>query len=142
MMGTKIYIAGSYAGRARIRAEASRLAAIGNTVILSRWFNDDDFIERAWDKNYAGRVAETMAMSDLHAILEADMVVLDTFEPSTSGGRCVELGAALMRSLDRKVRVVHIGPPTNIFETLVREHYASWDDFLLAYEREVSSAKS
>ena len=139
---TKIYVAGSYNGRHRIRTEASKLAAIGDTVILSRWFCDDDFIEKAWDKDFAGRVAETMAMSDLHAILEADLVVVDTFEPSTSGGRYVELGAAIVRSLDGRCRVVHIGPPTNIFETLVREHYDSWADFLREYEVEVNNRKS
>lgn len=139
---TKIYVAGSYSGRHRIRAHASKLGAIGNTVTLSQWFNDEDFVEKAWDNNYGGRAAEVMAMCDLHAVLEADLVVMDTFEPSTSGGRYVELGAALVRSLDGRCRVVHIGPPTNIFETLVREHYDSWEDFLAAYEKEVNSGKS
>lgn len=125
----KVYVAGSYSGRRRIKVESERLAKFGLNV-SSRWFNDDDFIEKAWDKVMNGRVAESMATGDLYAILDADLVIIDTFEPSTTGGRYTELGAALIRALDRKTSVVHIGPPTNIFETLVLEHYDTWDAFI------------
>mgnify|MGYP001566040618 CR=1 FL=1 len=125
----KVYVAGSFGGRHRIRAEALKLPKDYN--VLSRWFTDDDFIEKAWDNDFAGRVAEAMAMGDTYAILEADLFILDTFEPSTTGGRDVELGIAhALRLRTGKPRIVHIGPYRNIFQTLVREHYSSWEEFL------------
>lgn len=129
-----VYVAGSFAGGPRIKQEAAKLKAYGFNV-LSRWFNDDDFIEKAWDKNMGGRVAEAMATGDLYAILNSDLVIVDTIEPSTTGGRYAELGAAIVRGLDRKTTVVHVGPPTNIFETLVHEHYPSWEAFFTHLDR-------
>lgn len=131
---TKIYIAGSYSGRHRIRAEATKLPK--SYIILSRWFNDDDFIEKAWDNNFAGRIAESMAMGDVYTILEADLLILDTIDKSSTGGSDTELGLALALQLRTgKPRIVHIGPYRNIFQTLVREHYKSWEDYL-KYESE------
>ena len=124
-----VYIAGSYSGRHRIRAEAAKLPASYN--ILSRWFNDDDFIEKAWDNDFAGRVAESMAMGDAYAILEADLLILDTIDKSSTGGSDTELGLALaLRLRTGKPRIVHIGPHRNIFQTLVREHYPTWEAYL------------
>lgn len=128
------YVGGSYAGRHRIQKEAERLKAFGINV-LSRWYNDDDFIEKAWDKKFDGRVAESMAMCDTYAILDSQLVVIDTFEPSTTGGRYAELGAAVMKKLlGHPIKIVHIGPATNIFENLAREHYASWDEYIARLE--------
>ena len=125
----RVYIAGSYSGRHRIRAEATKLPS--SYIILSRWFNDDDFIEKAWDNDFAGRVAESMAMGDTYAILEADLLILDTIDKSSTGGSDTELGLALaLQLLTGKPRIVHIGIHRNIFQTLVREHYTTWKDYL------------
>lgn len=132
----KCYIAGSYSGRKRIVEEALRLSARG-VIILSRWLDDNDFIEQAWDANFSGRVAETMAMSDTFAIFNVDLVIIDTIDKSSSGGSDTELGIALARELDRKVHVVHIGPYRNIFQTLVKEHYDTWEAFFTAFDSRV-----
>lgn len=124
----KAYIAGSYSGRARVKAEADRLKKYG-VRILSHWFNDDHFIEKAWDGDLGGKVAESMAMGDLYQILDADLFILDTMDKSSTGGSDTELGLALIRNLDRNINLVHIGPYRNIFQTLVREHYETWEDF-------------
>ena len=126
----KIYIGGSFAARQRIQNEAKYLIDSGH-VVLSRWYNEDDAIEKIWDQNFGGRAAEAMAMGDAYDILEADIVIIDTIEKSTSGGRDTELGMALMRSLvGRPLRVIHIGPYGNIFQNLAREHYGSWAEML------------
>jgi len=127
----KVYVAGSFCGRHRIQKEAARLTEVGFTV-LSRWFDDTYFVEKAWDDNFNGKVAQTMAEVDMYAIINADVLVLDTIDKSSTGGSDVELGAALMRSLlDKNIRVIHIGPSRNVFHTLAREHYATWDDYIL-----------
>lgn len=125
----KVYIAGSFSGKHRIALEAQRLEALGFQV-LSRWYNDNDFLEKAWDRVFGGRVAEVMAMADTQAILEADLLILDTIDKSSTGGSDTELGIALARSLERKIHLVHIGPYRNIFQTMVREHYDTWDAFI------------
>jgi hypothetical protein len=123
-----VYIAGSYAGRHRIRSMAARLSPTYN--VLSRWFYDEDFVEQAWDKDMGGRVAEAMAHRDMVGVMQCDIFIIDTFEPSTTGGRCTEMGMAIMRKLlGHDLLIVQIGPRTNIFETLVHEKYDSWNEF-------------
>lgn len=129
-----VYIAGSYAGRHRIRAEAEKLTRELGFKVLSRWFEDEDFVEQAWDKNMNGRVAEAMAHRDLIGVLQCDLFIIDTYEPSTTGGRCTEMGMAIMRKLSgHDIQIVKIGPPTNIFETLIHETYATWELFLTSW---------
>jgi len=126
----KVYVAGSYSGRHRIAKEAARLTELGFTV-LSRWFDVSNHVEKAWDDDFSGVVAQTMAEVDMYAIINADLLVLDTIDKSSTGGSDTELGAALMRSLlDKNIRVIHIGPYRNVFHTLARDHYDSWDDFM------------
>jgi hypothetical protein len=134
---TKIlaYVGGSFAGAKRLKAQAQLLEDRYGFKVLSMWWDEDDFIEKAWDRNFAGRVAQAMALRDFHALLDADVFIVDTMEPSTTGGRYAELGFALARAMDKKLHIIHIGPPTNIFETLVQEHYATWEEFFGKLDR-------
>lgn len=127
----KIYIGGSYNARPRIRNEAKYLIDSGH-VVLSRWYNEEDPLEKIWDGvSYGGRAAEAMAMGDAYDIMEADVVIIDSINKSSSGGSDTELGMALMRSLvGRPLRVIHIGPYVNIFQNLAREHYQTWEEML------------
>ena len=125
----KVYIAGSFAGRKRIALEAAWLENFGFEV-LSKWFDEVFFLEKAWDQNFGGDVAKTMAQVDFTQILQADLLILDTVDKSSTGGSDTELGMALIREYERKIRIVHIGPYRNIFQTLVREHYESWALFI------------
>ena len=125
-----VYVAGSFSAAPRIQVEAGRLARLGYRV-LSRWFNPDDFIEKSWDKDYNGKVAESMATGDVYSILEADAFIIDTIDKSSHGGSETELGVALARKLDgHPLRIIRIGPSTNVFHTLVRETYPDWNAFL------------
>ena len=132
----KVYIAGSYAGRARIAREAHWMANHHEDFdILSEWFNDEFFLEKAFDQRMGGDVAGTMAHLDFNQILQADLLILDTIDRSSTGGSDTELGMALVREYERKIHIVHIGPPRNIFQTLVREKYATWEEFFNRLER-------
>lgn len=123
-----VYVGGSFAGAKRLREEGKALESYGFKV-LSIWWDEEDFIEKAWDNNFSGRVAQAMALRDIHALLDADLFIVDTMEPSTTGGRYVELGFALARAMDKSIRIIHIGPASNIFETMVHEHYDTWEEF-------------
>lgn len=125
----KVYIGGSFSARHRIRAEAEKLEGYGYRV-LSHWFKDEHFIEKAWDNNFGGDVAELMAMGDLYQLLEAQLVIIDTIDKSSTGGSDSEIGAAIAKAiLTGTPNVVHIGPYRNIFQNLAREHYDSWEEF-------------
>lgn len=118
MMQT-VYVAGSMVSAARIQKEALRLAKL-DCIVVSRWFNPE----------HNSQTREFQAMGDIYGVLEANMVIFDTLEHSTSGGRSVELGLALAKMLNgHNVRIVRIGPSDNIFFDLVREVYPTWDDF-------------
>ena len=132
----KVYIAGSYNGRERIATEAYWLAGhFKDFDVLSKWFYDEFFLEKAWDCDFSGDVAKTMAHLDFNQILQADLFILDTIDKSSTGGSDTELGIALCREYERKIHCIHIGPYRNIFQTLVREHYNTWNEFFAYLER-------
>ena len=125
----KIYLGGSFSAKDRIRKESNTLKGMGH-IVLSRWFDPNDFIEKAWDQDMGGRVAEAMAMGDTYAILEADVVIIDAIDKSSTGGSDSELGMGIMKAqLTGRPRMIHIGPYRNIFQTLAREHYQDWEEF-------------
>lgn len=121
---SRIYIAGSFNGAPRIYEEAEVLEEKGHTI-TGVWFQPHDPIEKIWDSNFGGRVAEVMALRDFNGIDRADLMIIDTLEESSSGGRNVELGYALAKSK----RIILIGEPTTIFYSLVKEVYSCWDEF-------------
>jgi nucleoside 2-deoxyribosyltransferase len=124
----KIYIAGSFSSRERIYDEAEALEELGHHV-TGVWFQENDPIEAIWDGNYGGRIAEAMALRDFHALEVADVVIIDTLDPSTSGGRHVELGYVLCYSkFVRPKRVILVGKAEHIFHSLVNENYRSWEE--------------
>jgi hypothetical protein len=125
----KTYIGGSYSGKERISIEAKALKSLGFDV-LSWWFDDDLFLEKAWDNDFSGDVAQTMAHVDFNQILQAEAFILDTIDKSSTGGSDTELGIALALSFFKpNLRLIHIGPFRNIFQNLVREHYYTWNKF-------------
>lgn len=138
-MSLTVYIAGSYNGRHRIAKEAAKLKLYGFDV-LSKWFEDDYFVEKAWDGNFSGDVAHTMAHMDFNQILQARVFILDTIDKSSTGGSDSELGIALAREFDHKTRIIHIGPYRNIFQTLAREHFETWEEFFNMLDRKEEEA--
>lgn len=125
----KIYVAGSFAGRDRIRQEAEALKVFPNVKLTSKWYDPEFFVEKAWDEKMDGDVARTMAMVDIESILPADLVIIDTFDKSTTGGMDTELGIALMLSRQKHLFVAIIGPINNIFQNLADYHFDTWAEF-------------
>lgn len=123
-----VYIGGSFAARKRIAEVAAKLEKRGY-LVLSRWFDEEYFIEKAWDNNFAGEVAEGMARLDFSQILQAKLIIIDSLEKSTTGGYHVELGMGLILNALHGIRLVHIGTINNIFQNMALEHYDSWNDF-------------
>lgn len=119
----KIYIAGSFNIAPQIHEHAETLEEMGH-IITGVWFQAHDPIEKLWDSNFGGRIAEVMALRDLDGIRRAEVVIIDATSPSLTGGYHSELGYAL--ALDK--RIILIGEATNIFMSLVREFYLTWEN--------------
>lgn len=119
-----IYVAGSFNSVARIADEVDELEQRGHHV-TGVWFQGHDPLEKIWDGNFGGRIAEVMSLRDFNGIDRADLFIIDTLDPSSTGGRNVELGYALAKGK----RIILIGQPTTIFFALIREAYETWEEF-------------
>lgn len=121
----KVYIGGSYSGRHRIQREVQFTPWREEVEILSRWFDDQFFLEKAWDGDLGGDVGMVMARLDASQIQDADLVIIDSIDKSSTGGSDTEFGIA--RGLGK--RIVHIGPVRNIFFNLADVNYPDWEHF-------------
>lgn len=121
---TKIYVAGSFNSTERIYEEALELESLGH-LVTGVWFQPHDPIEKVWDSNFGGRIAEAMALRDFYHIDKADILILDVLDKSSTGGRNVELGYALAKNK----RVILIGEAENVFMSLINESYKNWEEF-------------
>ncbi len=103
----KFYIAAKFKARHRIKTYNQRIEALGlaNTC---PWFlmDTDDSADEDSLGGYSREEHAVMADRDLSAVREADIFIIDTIDVSETGGREVELGAALILG---KV-ILHVGP--------------------------------
>jgi nucleoside 2-deoxyribosyltransferase len=111
----------------KYQEELERLGAIiesawmseGHTELFPESMKAADLVDP-----WAGR---SHAEADLVAIDVADLVIVFTDEPSTTGGRDVEFGYAIAS----EKRIVVIGPRINVFHCLQEvEQYNTWEEFM------------
>jgi nucleoside 2-deoxyribosyltransferase len=121
----RIYLAASFKAQEAMKARRDGLHAAGYKV-TSRWLD----VERV----APGDVQSTHhGISDLEDIQSSDIVIIDTNEPTTTGGFNVELGYALGQGIP----VLYTGPRVNIFFGHPGvTHYTEWSDILDALKRE------
>jgi len=117
----KVYIAGKYESRARLREESHAIQVKGHRM-LSTWMNETATREEGLEiPDYALLAAKR----DVEEVTDADLFIVDTFDVSTTGGRHVEMGLALASG----VPVWVVGPlGGNIFHTLASRTFASWHE--------------
>lgn len=124
-----IYIAGKFTSQARLRTERDRLRRMGFTV-SSGWLE-----ETATDYNASPEYKLECAHRDMDEVARATTFVLDTIDPSETGGREVEFGVAL-GNCDQ---VFIVGPRRNVFHYFIPDErvFESWDG-LVAHLEEFS----
>jgi hypothetical protein len=131
----RIYIAGLFEDRPRLRTIRVRLQAAGHQV-TSSWLDEPDDVmsERpgTWDDTAAG-----IARRDLSEIAQSDLLAVDTFGTGTRGGREVELGYAM--GIGKQAVIV--GPARNVFHALV-PRYDGWHEVELALAQGTITAPS
>lgn len=98
------------------------LEDLGHNVI-STWLDEDD--AQSYELHPAR--GPGYALRDRGEIEASNMLIIDTIEESSSGGREVELGLALAGFK----RTWRVGPARNIFHTIVQQDFPDWES---AYE--------
>ena len=128
----KVYIAGSFLSRQRLRPIRDKLWEAGIEVVSS-WLD-----EVAQPKNMTKpEFFKKLALKDIAELKSADLVVVDVIDKSSSGGRDTELGLALGAFASKQVYLV--GPPVCVFHELVDAQYPTWEDCLRKLAPEVEN---
>ena len=122
------YIAGKYTAKERLRRERAQLRRMGFSVSAS-WL-DESYEE---DADATDEVKQANADRDLQEVWKANAFILDTLDESVTGGREVELGAALTGYKTFYL----VGPPRNIFHYAPDFKFDSWAE-LYAHLEELS----
>lgn len=123
----RVYVSGSWSGRARLRQMAERLRMMGHEVVSS-WLDEQDCPEWLPREQWHARLAS----KDVTEVYMADAIIMDLHDTSTTGGRYVEWGVACNpRSYILRVLV---GPEDHpfraMFGTLADYKYADWNALL------------
>jgi hypothetical protein len=115
----RIYIAASYTAKLRLRPIRDALFALGHDV-LTTWLDEQpkqpDMTQDAFERK--------LAIKDLVEAGGADLLILDTLEPSTTGGRHTEWGIGLGRFQRQLLYIV--GPRENVFHRLADRQFDTW----------------
>lgn len=114
----RIYLASNWQSQSRIRKVRDSLVRLGHTV-CSNWLSEDN--AQAFSELTTKR-RQMYSYRDIGEVVSCDLLIIDTAEESTSGGREVEYGMAL--ALGKSVWV--IGPDRNIFHSVCRRRFDDW----------------
>ena|SRR3990167_11325801 len=117
----KIYVSGSFVSQKRLRKMADELWHQGHTVV-GTWLQETakpiDMPQKIFYKQ--------LGIKDLTEVKEADCLIMDTIDPSSTGGRYCEWGFSFGQ---QKLRYV-VGDVKGVFDVLADVEFKSWDDLL------------
>lgn len=117
----KIYLAGTFTTREKIRPIADALWRQGHEI-TSSWLNE---VSKPLRMDQ-GTFWKKLAIKDLTEIKSSDLVVV--FVDGISGGKNVELGYALGQHQSKEIWTV--GFANNVFHTLADKNFANGDAML------------
>ncbi len=110
----KLYIAGKFSSRYRLRPIKFKLKQLGFDV-LSDWIDNNPLDETlGGDYDSIGNYPEAshdIADRDRLQVIACDLYIIDTLDVSQTGGRECELGMALMAGK----QIYRVGPIRNVF---------------------------
>jgi len=122
----KIYVAGSFVSRNRLRPVRDILWSMGHECV-STWLDEVAKPIPMTQKEFYKK----LAMKDIAELKSADLVIVDLIDPSSSGGRDTELGLALGAFSAKQVYLV--GKPVCVFHELADKQYDTWDQLLTEF---------
>ena len=119
----RIYISGCFESRSRLAARRGEVEARGHGV-ASSWLDEPD--QKGPVVLSDPEKCLEYAQRDYSEVLASELLIVDTEDTNTRGGREVEVGIAL--AFGRKLWVV--GPRRNIFHYLAHRHFPAWEEAL------------
>ncbi len=119
----RIYLASNWQSQARIRAMREVIEGLGHEVV-SGWLDETQTAQSL--ASTTPEEARIFAYRDMGEIMSCDLLIIDTQEESTSGGREVEYGVAM--ALGKPMWLV--GPNRNIFHSIPRRQYDTWEEVI------------
>ncbi len=114
----KLYVAGKFESRMRLRPIRDQLQAMGYAV-NSSWL--DERVTREEAQARPGYEMRALTRDTLE-LLHSQAIILDTLDESATGGREVEWGIAYAKGL----RLYRVGPIRNIYHHLAGYAFDSW----------------
>lgn len=122
----KIYVSGSFVSQRRLRKMADELWHLGHTVV-GTWLQETakpvDMPQKTFYKQ--------LGIKDLTEVKEADCIIMDLLDPSSTGGRYCEWGYSFGQ---QKLRYA-VGEVKGVFDVLADEIFATWDDLFLFFKK-------
>jgi hypothetical protein len=109
-----------------MRKVKASLERMGHTI-CNGWLEESNAQELS---TLTDRKRRVYSYRDIGEIVSVDLLVIDTQEESSSGGREVEYGMAL--AFGKPVWVV--GPQRNIFHSVCRRQFDDWEPVLKELE--------
>jgi len=130
----KVYIAGFFDTRVRLRPYRDALNAMGDYRVLSTWLDETKDNNETYTVKGEGKLLlrsrqddlTFFAIRDVAEVKQSDVFILDTIDETPRGGREVEFGIALTRHIPR----YRVGPARNVFHYLVTAHFDTWEELL------------
>lgn len=117
----KIYLAAKFERRLFIRKRADQLWKLGHQI-TSTWLNETTKPESMTKEIFFRK----LAIKDLCEIMAADLIILDTAEQSTRGGKENEFGFALGQFQNKLVYIV--GRKRSVFHELADMVFKNWKE--------------
>ena len=122
----KIYVSGSFVSQQRLRHMADHLWHLGHQVV-GTWLQETakpaDMPQDIFYKQ--------LGIKDLTEVKEADCIIMDILDPSSTGGRYCEWGFSFGQ---QKLRYV-VGNVKGVFDVLADRIFKSWEE-LFTYFKE------
>lgn len=113
-----IYLASFFDTRERLRPIRDKLQEMGHTVVSS-WIDEQETVI-----GLTPQQSRAAASRDLEEIKACDLLILDTLDENSRGGREVEFGY----TLDSMAIAWIVGPTRNIFHSLATHHFTTWEE--------------
>lgn len=123
---TKVYIAGFFDTRARLRPYRDALVDMGYTITAT-WLDEEGVTYESTQADYH----LACAVRDLQEVKACDMIIVDTLDVTPRGGREVEFGISLTKSIPRYI----VGPVRNVFHQMATKRFSTWEDALEYFAR-------
>jgi hypothetical protein len=118
MKERKIYIAGSWTSRERLRLQAIDIEELGHHIVSS-WL----IREEKEQENLTAANKVEYSNQDLDELTEANLMILDT-QNGQSPGKENEFGFALCLARDIWI----VGPELSMFHSLANRRFKSWGE--------------